>query len=135
MVFIGSDCFVQLCSPHVEVKKLSLHIWSPLLSGHACVYLCEAHELVDVLGQEDYVSVCCYHGDEAPQRLQVHIVQESIVGAIIAAVVAAGWKETKCRIVSMEVTGCLYFPLKQINRLFLCPGPQPAWTSLTAACF
>lgn len=59
------------------------------------VYLRESHEFVDVLGQEDHVTIWCYHGDEALQRLQVQAVHLSVVLAVAAAAatVAAAWRE------------------------------------------
>lgn len=54
------------------------------------VYLRESHEFVDVLRQEDHVTIWCYYGDEALQRLQVQAVHLSVVLAVAAA---AAWRE------------------------------------------
>lgn len=59
------------------------------------VYLCEAHELVDVLGQKYNIAVWRYHGDEALQRLQVQAVHLSVLIAVTAAAPTAWRRETR----------------------------------------
>lgn len=72
------------------VQPISLAVGTTLF-----VYLCEAHELVDVLGQKYHITVWCYHGDEALQRLQVQAVHLSVLIAVTAAARTAWRRETR----------------------------------------
>lgn len=54
-------------------------------------YLREPHELVDVLRQIYHITIWCYHGNEALQRLQVQTVHLSVLVAMAGA--AAAWRE------------------------------------------
>lgn len=84
---INYDC-VQINRnwSHLEVSALVCLFKCSLMA----VYLRESHEFVDVLGQEDHVTIWCYYGDEALQRLQVQAVHLSVVLAVAAA---AAWRE------------------------------------------
>lgn len=78
------------------------------------VYLCEPHELVDVLGQIYHITVWCYHGDEALQRLQVQTVHLSVLVTIAAA--ATAWREIT-RWITQIVSVCVYY---SVLSLWMC---------------